>query len=339
MTIQQQMRVGGGTESRALIPLGGNHIHCEKGMPRTSGISIVISADVIHSPASRFRTDRPMHESSWDPANRMSSYAPPDLALAPKNTTYAYDFDGLLTSLMQPQRPITYEYDSIGRVTKVSSHVDTTVAYDPQGRLSTIATSDGVILTNSYDGFLRVQQAVSGPFAHAVNRTYDNFLRRSSWDVDGVSPVMLTYDADGLITSAAGMTVSRGNTGLLRSTTIGVVSDTFSYNGYGETVGHSSNGYSAIYVRDGAGRIETKLETIGGVTRSERYTYDSAGRLWQVFVNGASVPTCVWTYDANGNRSDGVFDDQDRLVSNAMWDYAYDSNGGLLRKTHKGTGA
>ncbi|MCL2824577.1 MAG: RHS repeat protein, partial [Polyangiaceae bacterium] len=83
-----------------------------------------------------------------------------------------------------------YAYDAIGRVTNVSGHVDTTFAYDPQGRLSTITTSDGVILTNSYDGSLLVQQAVSGPFAHAINRTYDNFLRRTSWDVDGADPVI-----------------------------------------------------------------------------------------------------------------------------------------------------
>ena len=303
------------------------------------GRSLTMSYDAGGNLVSLAPPDKPEHGFGWDPANRMSTYSPPDLGFSPKNTTYAYDFDGLLTSLMQPQRPITYEYDSIGRVTKVSSHVDTTIAYDPQGRLSTIATSDGVILTNSYDGSLLVQQAVSGPFAHAVNKTYNNFLRMSSWDVDGQNPVTPMYDADGLITSAAGMTVSRGNTGLLKRTSIGVVTDAFSYDGYGETVGHTSAGYAATYTRDEAGRIETKSETIAGVTHSERYTYDAAGRLWRVFMNGSVFPARQWTYDANGNRSDGVFDDQDRLVSNASWDYAYDANGGLLRKTHKGTGA
>ncbi|MCL2825549.1 MAG: hypothetical protein FWD57_16275, partial [Polyangiaceae bacterium] len=303
------------------------------------GRSLTMSYDAGGNLVSLAPPDKPEHGFGWDPANRVSTYSPPDLGFSPKNTTYAYDFDGLLTSLMQPQRPITYEYDSIGRVTKVSSLMDTTIAYDPQGRLSTIATSDGVILTNSYDGSMLVQQAVTGPFSHAINRTYDNYLRKSSWDVDGESPVMLTYDADGLITSAAGMTVSRGNTGLLKGTSVGVVSDVFSYDGYGETVEHASAGYAATYTRDEAGRIETKSETIDGVTHSERYTYDAAGRLWRVFVNGSVFPARQWTYDANGNRSDGVFDDQDRLVSNATWDYAYDSNGGLLRKTHKVTGA
>ena len=54
----------------------------------------------------------------------------------------------------------------------VSSHLNTTLSYDAQGRLSTIRTIDGVVITNSYDGALQVRQSVSGPFEHAINRTY-----------------------------------------------------------------------------------------------------------------------------------------------------------------------
>jgi YD repeat-containing protein len=303
------------------------------------GRTLAMSYDANGNLVSVMPPEKPEHEFSWDLANQMDVYAPPELGFAPKNTTYAYDYDGLLTSLLQPDKPTTYAYDTIGRVTKVSSHDNTAFAYDPQGRLSTITTSDGVVLTNSYDGSLLVQQALSGPFAHAINRAYDNFLRRTSWDVDGVDPVVLAYDADGLITSAAGMSVSRGNNGLLKSTSVGVVTDTFQYNGYGETVGHTSAGYAATYTRDAAGRIEEKSETIGGVTRSERYTYDAAGRLWQVFVNGGVNPDHEWTYDANGNRSDGVVDGQDRLLSNDLWEYTYDANGDLSSKTNKVTSA
>jgi uncharacterized protein RhaS with RHS repeats len=62
-------------------------------------------------------------------------------------------------------------------------------------------------------------------------------------------------------------------------------------------------------------------------------------RLWQVFVNGATNPDREWTYDANGNRSDGVVDGQDRLLSNDTWEYTYDANGDLSSKTSKVTSA
>jgi len=121
-----------------------------------------------------------VHEFSWDPSNRMSTYAPSNLGFVPKDTTYGYDLDGLLLSMLQPSKPTTYAYDELGRLAKISDVVDKTFAYDGQGRLSSITTSDGVSITNTYDGSLLSQQVVSGPFGHAVNKTYDNFLRPSS---------------------------------------------------------------------------------------------------------------------------------------------------------------
>ncbi|MCL2726618.1 MAG: hypothetical protein FWD69_19535, partial [Polyangiaceae bacterium] len=303
------------------------------------GRALGLSYDADGNLVSVTPPSKPAHDFSWDASNRMSTYAPPNLGFLPKDTAYAYDFDGLLLSMLQPEKPTTYAYDELGRVAQVSDAVNKTYAYDGQGRLASIMTSDGVTITNTYDGSLLSQQAVSGPFGHAVHKTYDNFMRPSAWDVDGVGAVTLAYDGNGSVTSAGGMTVTRGNTGLLKSTAIGTVTDSFSYNGYGEAIGHTSTGYNATYTRDAAGRIETKTETIGGVTDSERYTYDAAGRLWQIFVNGAGMPYHEWTYDANGNRSDGVYDGQDRLTSNDAAVFAYGPNGELSTKTDKASGA
>jgi RHS repeat-associated protein len=170
-----------------------------------------------------------------------------------------------------------------------------------------------------------------------LNKTYDNFLRVSSWNVDGAGAVSLTYDGDSFVTAAGGMAVTRGNTGLLKSTTLGAVTDAFSYSAYGEVTGHTVTGsatsYVATYTRDAAGRIDTKTETVGGVSHSERYTYDAAGRLWQVFVDGASTPYREWMYDANGNRADGTYDAQDRQLTHEGFSYAYGPNGELAKKT------
>jgi len=51
------------------------------------------------------------------------------------------------------------------------------------------------------------------------------------------------------------------------------------------------------------------------------------------------MPYHEWTYDANGNRSDGTYDGQDRLVSNDASVFAYGTNGELLTKTDKASGA
>ncbi|MCW5833968.1 MAG: RHS repeat-associated core domain-containing protein [Labilithrix sp.] len=82
-----------------------------------------------------------------------------------------------------------------------------------------------------------------------------------------------------------------------------------------------------------AGRLDTKTETLGGTSRSERYTYDDAGRLGQVFVDGASTPTHEYAYDPNGNRDDGTHDAQDRLLTHGGFSFAYGANGELAKKT------
>ena len=118
---------------------------------------------------------------------------------------------------------------------------------------------------------------------------------------------------------------------------MGGLTDAFTYNAHGEVIGHMVTGgattYAATYARDQAGRIETKTETVGGVSHSERYTYDAAGRLWQVFVDGGSTPFREWTYDANGNRADGTYDAQDRQLSHEGFLFEYGPNGELAKKT------
>ena len=63
------------------------------------------------------------------------------------------------------------------------------------------------------------------------------------------------------------------------------------------------------------------METIGGVTDTFVYTYDTAGRLTDVTKNGTVI--AHYTYDSNGNRlsltdatgtTSGTYDAQDRLT-------------------------
>jgi RHS repeat-associated protein len=182
------------------------------------------------------------------------------------------------------------------------------------------------------------QSTPGGGFAHAVNRTFDGFLRLTGEDIDGANAVTFGYDADDVLISAGGMTVTRSMNALLTNTSVGSVADTFGYNAYGEVVSHGVSGasYSATYTRDAAGRVDTKTETIGGTTLATHYTYNAAGHLWQVFENGAPAATREYAYTPNGNRDGGIYDAQDRLLSYGGATYTYGKNGELATKSSGG---
>jgi RHS repeat-associated protein len=277
--------------------------------------------------------ERAAHAFSWDAKDQVATYAPPDVGFALPATTYTRDNDGLLQQVAPPGAFASIVRDEHGRARRVTDVVTKETAYDPQGRLTSLTTSDGVTLSYGYDGSLVTQQTVTGPFSHVLHRSYDNLFRVSSWDVDGILPVTPTYDGDGFLTALGGMTVTRGNTGLVKTTTLGTVTEAYTYNAFGEVVGRTAPGYSSSYTRDAAGRIATKAETIGGATTTERYTYDAVGRLWQVYVNGATSPAREYTYDANGNRSDGTYDAQDRQVSHGGERHVYSPNGERMSKS------
>ena len=72
------------------------------------------------------------------------------------------------------------------------------------------------------------------------------------------------------------------------------VTDTSGYNGFGESISYtaSANGSPVLdlqYQRDNLGRITQKTETIGGMTTTFDYLYDTAGRLAEVRQNGTSL--------------------------------------------------
>lgn len=144
----------------------------------------------------------------------------------------------------------------------------------------------------------------------------------------GSSTLAFGYDNDSLLTSAGALSLTRRvDNGLLAGTTLGAVTDAYTYNGFGEpehyaTTVESTAVFAVDYTRDKLGRITQKVETIGGVTDTYEYAYDTAGRLKEVKKNSVIIAT--YTYDANGNRltkttPEGTIsyahDDQDRLLT------------------------
>jgi YD repeat-containing protein len=172
--------------------------------------------------------------------------------------------------------------------------------------------------------------------------------------VNGQHPINFVYDDDRLLTeirdesNAVIETIARNPaTGMIDSTTAGVVTDMSTYNEFGEldtyvAQADGSTVYSVEYERDHLGRITQKSESLqGGPTVVSEYRYDPAGRLWQVVRDSVLVAT--YTYDDNGNRLTGpgltgipVYDDQDRLIEYNGAVYTYTVNGELASKTASG---
>lgn len=184
--------------------------------------------------------------------------------------------------------------------------------------------------------------------AGSVSRAYDNDFRIASESINGANSIALGYDLDGLLVTAGALQVQRNaQNGLLTGTTLGNVTETFTYTAFGELASYSAAYGGATILseqytgRDALGRITDRTETIGGVTATHSYTYNSVGRLTELKIDGTAVSS--YTYDANGNRLTGpgvvtpaTYDAQDRLIQYGSATFAYSSNGELQSKTVSG---
>ena len=174
-------------------------------------------------------------------------------------------------------------------------------------------------------------------------------FRVTALSINGGNTINFQYDNNSLLTQAGDLALSRDSlNGLITASTLNNVTDSLSYNGFGELTDYSASAsgtpvYSLQLRRDKPERITEKTETIGGATDVFSYTYDLTWRLTEVKKNGAS--TATYTYDSNGNRLTGSsgttysYDDQDRLLTVTGTNtstFAYTANGNLLNKTVNG---
>jgi len=127
--------------------------------------------------------------------------------------------------------------------------------------------------------------------------------------------------------------------------TDGTLTQTRSYNSFGEVTEVSDNTFSyQLPSRDQSGAIVQKKETLNGATETFDYTYDEMGRLTQACRVGLpSHQGCeTYTYDNNGNRASATVNGtsitasytlDDNLVVYGDNSYLYDDDGYLKEKT------
>ncbi len=208
----------------------------------------------------------------------------------------------------------------------------------------------------------------SGLINGAIAWSYNNDFRVTTETVttpNDTAPITFSYDNDGLQVCASPTTCPGGAGALAisfdpllprpESSTSGAVSDSYTYNAYGELASYeASAGGNLVFSevvdtasapRDSLGRIVERTETNGGATVTYGYEYDALGRLIEVYEDGNLAQS--FTYDDNGNRLSldtptesisATYDDQDRVLTYGDFAYTYTDNGELLTKTDTSTG-
>src|SRR6185436_15524767 len=92
-----------------------------------------------------------------------------------------------------------------------------------------------------YDGGLLTGETWSGAVAVSVGRTYDVNFRTSGLSVNSANNIAFGYDPDSLVTSAGSESLTyTSQSGLLNTTTLGTVSDQWTYNGFGEPTAYAA---------------------------------------------------------------------------------------------------
>ena len=285
---------------------------------------------------------RPSHAFAWTLRDDQQQYTPPSVPGAGA-TQYAYNRDRQLTSVLRPDgQSIALSYDAAGRLKSLTTPADTYgYSYSAQtGALTAVSAPAGDSVNYQFDGPLLTNVQWSGPVTGTVSYAYDNDFRLVS-----EAGAAFGYDADALLTSAGALQLRRDPAnGLLTGTTLGGMSDSYTYNEFGEVTGYSAtlSGaalFAEAYLRDVGGRIQQRTETANGGSFVDSFGYDTAGRLTSV-TSGVNV--MQYAYDANGNRTSktsgslsesATYDSQDRLLTYGRAAYTYTANGELLTRT------
>jgi RHS repeat-associated protein len=287
------------------------------------------------------------HTFTYTSENLLESYSTPVIGGVSNLTQWFYNGAGLVDFIGYPDGSSEeYIYDEAGRV-QWRGYNDEGDYYSygnimGGSLLTRIESSNGVVVEYFYDGTLLLDEVWTGPVTGTVSRSYDNNLWVTGLTVNGAFTIPYRYDVDGLITNIGELCISRdAQNGWITGTELGVVSDAYAYNVFGEVTNYSvlvdgSNLYQAAFVRDGLGRITRETITDQGVTRTNTYTYDPAGRWLEAVTNGT---TLRWSFDLNGNLTNftrggavvasATYDAEDRLIQRGGDTYGYTARGTL----------
>ncbi|MGH7740531.1 MAG: RHS repeat domain-containing protein, partial [Candidatus Eiseniibacteriota bacterium] len=297
------------------------------------------------------------HTLGYSAIDQLVQYTPPSVTgISAPATSYTYNDDHQLTRVTRPDGALVQlAYDaSKGRLDSVTiARGKVSVFYsDTTGQVSSLTSPDTVTVGTTYDGPLLTSEAWSGKMpggaSVTVNHSYSSWFWDSTVTVGGGTPITYGHDLDGLIVSAAGLTIHhRADNGLTDSTKVSNLTNSMDYDDAGALANLSYSTDTLLFrqsiARDALGRITHILENDFGTSRDLGYRYDLAGRLYGVTLNGDTI--AIYRYDSNGNRTSfknpqsssdtatASYDAQDRLLRYRDSTYTYTAAGELASKT------
>jgi RHS repeat-associated protein len=220
-------------------------------------------------------------------------------------TTYGYDNNGNQTSIAAPLARNTAEtYDALNRLNKITdpNTGNTLLTYDANDNLAAVQDPLNLATSYSYSGFGDLLTEVSPSTGTTVN-TYDSGGNlATSQDARGVI-TQYAYDALNRITQAV-----YGDQTILYSYDAGI-------NGRGRLVGASDSAHSLLWQYDALGRVISKTQSVGNVTRTVGYTFSNGDLINLTTPSGQSI-----TYSYTNHLVSSVTINGTPLLSNASYE-------------------
>ncbi len=250
-----------------------------------------------------------------------------------------YDADQRLARLTRADGTVTgYFYDNAGRLSSITfDSAEKAFTYDQTGQLASVTAPGGETVSFAYDGDVLTGTVYAGVAPGSVHAIFNNDFWMTSIQLNGATIADYSYDDDGLVMQSGALAIKREEaSGRVTGTTLGVLSTSVAYNTFGEAMDYvaKASGSELLnlhFVKDKAGRIIQKIETIASEKHIYDYVYDAAGRLSGVTRDGTAK--AGFSYDDSGNRLGSKYDAQDRLLSDATATYRYSTNGDLQTRT------
>lgn len=288
------------------------------------------------------RNDR-RSEFEYDHAGRLLEetwFDPGDTLV--RTITFTYDATGNTLTASDPDSDYAYTYDTLNRLTSIDNnpdgtrdvpHVILTYDYDAHGNLLVTQDNFGVMVESTYDERNRLE----------TRRWFDADV--PAGEEPDVNPVRVDihhsaagHEAEILLYSDLDATNLVGRT--IRTYDIAGRSDLLTHqNAIDEVIA----GYDYDYDFAGLLTHEDRTHQDPLFAQSIDYRYDLTGQLVDALFLGQEDEH--YEYDANGNRTYShlrgdafVTETANQLLSDGTYDYAYDGEGNLVKKTEAVTG-
>jgi RHS repeat-associated protein len=271
-----------------------------------------------------------------------------------QNTSYVYDKkNNLITRTDGKGQSINYSYDTLSRMVSKNRLSDTvSYTYDRLGNLLAVTDGDSS-LSFVYDALSRLMEARTnsavGQPATVIRASYDALGNRKTMTDPNNGITQYAYDALSRLTTltdASNQVFTFEYDALSRRTKMiepGGLGASYTYdqsNRLTSIVNRAPSGDTAFtYTYDRTSNRQSVTDSSG----LHSFKYDSLSRLI-VATHPPNLSTETYSYDSVDNRTVShlaasyTYDLASHLLADSTFDYVYDANGNLIRKTERSTG-